>query len=188
MKKEELIALGIDEKTAEQILTISERDIENHKKLAESYRTDAEKANEELEKFKGVNIDELNEQVNEWKTKYETETKSLNEQLQAQSMEFKVKDYLSQFQFTSERVKTSIMVDFMKKGFEVDENGVFVGADDYMAELQKSEPSSFINNNTPYFAKGTRTQTTNQPGSKSLDEMTYSEAVAFLAANPGYQL
>lgn len=188
MKKEELIALGVDEEVAKQILVINGRDIEKHKKLAEAYRDDMEKANDELEKFKDVNIDELNKQINDWKLKYETETQALNDQLKSQAVEFKAQSYLSKFQFTSERVKSSIMGDFMKQGFEIDENGVFVGADEYMTKLQESEPTSFVNDKTPYFAKSTQGQGTKTPGAKSLDEMTYSEAVAYLTANPGIQL
>lgn len=188
MKKEELIALGVEEEVAKQILVINGRDIEKHKKLAEAYRIDMEKANDELEKYKGVDIDGLNKQIEDWKVKYDTDTQALNEQLKSQATEFKVQDYLSKFQFTSERVKSSIMADFMKQGFEVDENGVFVGADEYMTKLQESEPTSFVNDKTPYFAKSTQGQGTKTPGSKKLEEMTYSEAVAFLAANPGYQI
>lgn len=188
MKKEELIALGVEEEVAKQILVINGRDIGKHKKLAEAYRIDMEKANDELEKFKDVNIDELNKQINDWKAKYETETQALNDQLKSQAVEFKAQSYLSKFQFTSERVKSSIMADFMKQGFEVDENGVFVGADEYMTKLQESEPTSFVNDKTPYFAKGTQGQGSKTPGAKSLDEMTYSEAVAYLTANPGIQL
>lgn len=187
MKKEELIALGVDEKTAEQILTINERDIENYKKLADSYHEDAKKTKEELEKFKDVDVDELNKQVNDWKTKYETETKELNDKLESQAIEFKVKDYLSQFQFTSERVKSSIMTDFMRQGFKLDEKDNFIGADEYMKKLQESEPTSFVGEDKPYFVKGTQRSDT-KFDKKSLDEMTYSETIAFLAANPGYQL
>ncbi len=187
MKKEELIALGVEEEVAKQILVINGRDIEKHKKLAEAYRIDMEKANDELEKYKGVDIDGLNKQIEDWKAKYDTDTQALNDQLKAQATEFKVQDYLSKFQFTSERVKSSIMTDFMKQGFEVDENGVFVGADEYMTKLQESEPTSFVNDKTPYFAKGTQGQGSKAPGAKTLENMTYSEMVAYLAANPGTQ-
>ena len=69
------------------------------------------------------------------------------------------------------------------------ENGVFVGADEYMTKLQESEPTSFVNDKTPYFAKrDARAKGQKTPGAKSLDEMTYSEAVAYLTANPGIQL
>ncbi|MFQ7546367.1 MAG: hypothetical protein ACLRLE_10255 [Turicibacter sp.] len=94
MKKEELIALGVEEEVAKQILVINGRDIEKHKKLAEAYRIDMEKENDELEKFKDVNIDELNKQINDWKAKYETETQALNDQLKSQAVEFKAQSYL----------------------------------------------------------------------------------------------
>ena len=79
MKKEELIALGVEEEVAKQILVINGRDIEKHKKLAEAYRIDMEKANDELEKYKGVDIDSLNKQIEDWKVKYDTDTQALNE-------------------------------------------------------------------------------------------------------------
>ena len=75
----------------------------------------------------------------------------------------------------------------IKLSFEVDENGVFVGADEYMTKLQESEPTSFVNDKTPYFAKGTQGQGSKAPGAKTLENMTYSEMVAYLAANPGTQ-
>ena len=49
---------------------------------------------------------------------------------------------MNNFNFSNDRIKSSILEDVKGKEFKL-VDGKFVGADDYMKELQKNEPDSF---------------------------------------------
>lgn len=157
MKKEELIALGVEEEVAKQIMAINGKDIEKYKNQAnklsqdletaneqvEAYKAQLDDANTQIQSFKDMDIDGIRQSALDWETKYEADIKALQDKMNAKEYEFAVKEYASQFNFTSDRVKNSIIQDLTAKGFKL-ENGKLLGADDYMKQLRESEPTSFV--------------------------------------------
>ena len=157
MKKEELISLGIEEEVAKQILVIHGKDIEKHKNQATKLSQDLENANEQVAAYKGqleeanaqiqsfndMDIEGIRKSAEDWKTKHDNAVKELQEKMNAKEYEFAVKEYANQFNFTSDRIKNSIIGDLMAKEFKLEE-GKLLGADDYMKQLRESEPTSFV--------------------------------------------
>lgn len=170
MKKEELIALGIEEDVAKQVLALHGKGIEKHKsqnaKIAqdletmkeqmEAYKTQLDEANTQIQSFNEMDIEGIRKSATEWKEKHDSAVKDLESKIAAKEYEFAIKEYANQFKFTSDRVKNSIVNDLMAKEFKFEE-GKLLGADDYMNQLRESEPSSFVSEEpqepTPQFAK-----------------------------------
>lgn len=100
-------------------------------------------ANTTIQSYKDMDIDGIKQSAAEWQQKYETDTKSLQEKLDAQATEFAARTYLSGFQYADELVKDAIYDKFMAKKFKRSEDGKFEGADAWMEEMKKSFPSSF---------------------------------------------
>lgn len=100
-------------------------------------------ANTTIQSYKDMDIDGIKKSAAEWQQKYETDTKSLQEKLDAQATEFAARTYLGGFQYANDLVKDAIYDKFMAKKFKRSEDGKFEGADAWMEEMKKSYPSSF---------------------------------------------
>ena len=156
MKRDFLKELGLTDEQIDSIMSENGKDIEKHKREAETYKGKLEgiqeqlnKANEEIESYKDMDIEGIKRSAEEWKTKYETDTQALNDRLNKQEYEYAAKNYLSKYKFSSDLVKKAVLSEFNSKGFKL-ENGTFLGADDFMKGLQESDPGAFaIENPTP---------------------------------------
>ncbi|CAM3833509.1 phage scaffolding protein [Clostridium perfringens] len=116
-------------------------------------KTQLKEANTTIQSYKDMDIESIKSSAEQWKSKYETETQELKDKLDAQKREFAAKDFLDKHNFASERVKKSVLKDFLEKDFKL-ENDSFLGADDWIKSLQESEPEIFkaqetTNNNNP---------------------------------------
>lgn len=115
-------------------------------------------ANTTIQSYKDMDIDGIKKSATEWQQKYETDTKSLKEKLDAQATEFAARTYLSGYQYTDDLVKDAIYDKFMAKGFKRSEGGKFEGADSWMEEMKKTYPGSFAASDpagTPPVGSGT---------------------------------
>lgn len=158
MKREFLKELGLTDEQIDKIMAENGKDIEKAKgdtaKLEndlatketeiETLQGQLKEANTQIESFKEMDIEGIKQSADEWKAKYETDTEKLNKQLAEKDYEYNLREYLSKYKFANERIKNSIAQDLKEKEFKL-ENGVFLGADEYMKQLQESEPTSFIN-------------------------------------------
>ena len=174
MKKEELIALGIDEEVAKQIMSINGKDIEKAKSSAEK---DSEKLNQkiqnleselnskdelinnynsEIEKFKGMDIDSIKNKVAEleqankdYESQLKTSKEEFESQMKAKEYDFAVKEFVSQHKFASDFTKNAFIEDFKKQGLKLDETGKFLGADDYIKGFQEKNAGVFVVEEAP---------------------------------------
>ena len=78
MKREYLEKLGLDKETIDKIMAENGKDIETEKSKVtakeqelETIRDNLSKANETIESYKGMNIEEIQKSAEDWKTKYE---------------------------------------------------------------------------------------------------------------------
>lgn len=78
MKKDELIALGIDEEKAKQILVLHGKDIESFKATNDTLKTENDGlkeqvglANTTIESFKKMDVEGIKKSADEYKTKYD---------------------------------------------------------------------------------------------------------------------
>lgn len=188
MKKEELIALGVSEDIAKQIMAINGTDIEaakaktgqatekvtqeleNLKSELESNKQTLEQANAQIEKFKGLDVEGIKAQAEEWKNKYsEFETKSkadkeaFETQLKQQAYEFKLSEATGQLNFPNELTKKAFMNELKTKNLPL-EGEKILGFEDYVKEIGEQNPGMFVvetPSNEPKLPEFT-TQNTNQ--------------------------
>ncbi|EGS9999066.1 hypothetical protein I9Y31_001284 [Clostridium perfringens] len=151
-------------------------------------KSQLKEANKTIQSYKDMDIEAIRQSAEEYKTKYETETKELKEKLDAQKREFAAKEFLDKYDFASERVKKSVLKDFSEKDFKL-ENGNFLGAEDWMKTLAESEPEIFktkANNetNTIHFTK-TLNDGENVGGTT---KKTLSQLMAEKNANPDMEI
>lgn len=97
---------------------------------------------EALRKDKGSS-DELTAKLTELQTKYETDTKALQDKLAAQAYDHAADKYLDGFKFSSTSARKAVLAEFRSKAFKMTDDGKFEGAAEYMEGLKKSDPSAF---------------------------------------------
>lgn len=103
-------------------------------------------ANAEIQSYKDMDIDGIKKAASDWEQKYKADTQALQDKLTAQQTEFAARTYLSGFKFANPLVEEAIYNKFMEKKFAM-EGDKFLGADDFMAEMQKQNPTAFITEN-----------------------------------------
>ena len=99
-----------------------------------------------IQSYKDMDVDGIKKSAADWQEKYTTETKKLQDQLDAQQTEFAAKTYLGGFHYANDLVKEAVYAKFMAKGFQRD-GDKFVGADSFMEEMQKAYPTGFTAEN-----------------------------------------
>lgn len=103
-------------------------------------------AHAEIQSYKDMDIDGIKKSAADWEQKYKADTQALQDKLAAQQTEFAARTYLSGFKFANPLVEEAIYNKFMEKKFAM-EGDKFLGADDFMAEMQKQNPTAFITEN-----------------------------------------
>lgn len=147
MTKEMLIKMGISEENAEKIAQEAEKEAkqaqDSLKSEIESMRTQLDEAKGRIAEFEKEDIEGIKAAAEEWRKKYETETEQLKQTIADKEYDFALEKYMGGYKFSSELAKSAAMAAIREKKFKQDEGGGFVGADEFMAELEKNNPSAF---------------------------------------------
>ncbi|MDD7793688.1 phage scaffolding protein [Clostridium sp. 'White wine YQ'] len=160
MKREFLKSLGIEglsDEAIDKIMSENGKDLEKAKSTTEKTNQELEKvkselevnkqtladANAQIENFKGMDIEGIKKSADDWKAKYEADTKAFKEQLAQKDYEFAVKEFTGQHKFTNDFVKDAFIENFKKQGFKL-EDGKFLGADDYIKTFGEKNPGVFL--------------------------------------------
>lgn len=166
MKREFLKNLGIEGLTDEVIEKIMKengadieatkakadktQEIENLKSEIKSKDELIASTNSEIEKFKGMNIEEIQKQVEtlkqtnaEFETKSKAEKEAFEKQLADQQYDFKVKEFVNSQKFTSDFAKKAFEAEFKTQGFKIGEDGNFMGGNDYLKTFGEKNQGVF---------------------------------------------
>ncbi|WP_294172385.1 phage scaffolding protein, partial [uncultured Clostridium sp.] len=150
MKRDFLKGLGLDDSIIDQIMDENGKDIQREKNAVNKVNQDLEKykaeneglktqlseANTQIQSFKEMDIDGIKASAEEWKTKYETDTKALNEKIAAKDYDYAIKDFMSNYKFIDDDVKETVINKFKAKEFKLEE-GKFLGGEDFMKEYKE---------------------------------------------------
>lgn len=134
-----------------------ERELGAAKTKAEGLQDQLTAANNTIQSYKDMEPEKLQQSVSDWETKYNQDTQDLQQKLEQQATEFSAREFLNGYQFTSDLAKQAALRMFLDKGFK-QENGRFLGAEDFMAELKKNNAGAFVqeappSEPTPHFDK-----------------------------------
>lgn len=179
---------------------VSQEKFNREKTRADGLDTQLKEANVKLESFEkdGVTIETVKKEAADWKQKYETETKALNDKLTAQERDHLIDQYLSGTEFTSSLAKKGIR-DLLsaEQGLTV-KDGALVGADDLMKGFRKTYADAFkaadpepktepkpapAQNPLPFFSQMNPMSSPTNPAPKSKG-MTLAEVMAYKNAHP----
>lgn len=144
-------------------LEAGKKDLEKAKTDLESEKTKATDLGEQIKK-RDADIVELQKQtgsseetkkaLTDLQTKYDADTKTLQEklsnqqkeaekQLQEQTIAHATEGFFKEIPFASELARKAAMADFKAAGLKLDEGGKFLGADDWVKQLRESDPAAF---------------------------------------------
>lgn len=173
MKREFLEGLNLNKEAIDAIMAENGKDIEAEKKKTANIQNKLDTANTELttvkeqlesanstiQSYKDMDIEGIKKSADDWKAKYEEDTKKLQADLQAKDYDYAAKDYINQFKFIDDDVKEIVLNKFKAKEFKLEE-GKFLGADDFMKDYQEAHKSLFVQeapegNPTPQIVKPT---------------------------------
>lgn len=147
MTKEMLIKMGISEENAEKIAQEAEKEAKQEqdslKSEIESMRTQLDEAKGRIAEFEKEDIEGIKAAAEEWRKKYETETEQLKQTIADKEYDFALEKYMGGYKFSSDLARKAAVSAMREKKFKLDDDGKFLGADDFMAELEKNNPSAF---------------------------------------------
>ena len=162
MVKEALTALGIGEDVAEQVLALVQEETE---------RSVAELTQER---------DQLKLELEAEKERYSVDTAALSEEIKAAKVTAATDKLIEGFKFSSELAKKAARAELEKQGFELSEEGILTGGEEFMKALQESNPTAFAEDAPPLMVatatKGTPARTPDGVESE------------FMARNPGLKI
>lgn len=118
-------------KTLNETLATRDGDLMNVKKQLEKAGTDKGK------------LSELNTELENLRTKYDTDTADYKERLASQEYEFAVKDFANGKKFSSNAAKRDFINSMTTKKLTLD-GGKIIGAEDFVSMYQKENADAFI--------------------------------------------
>lgn len=101
-----------------------------------------EDANKEIASYKDMDIEGIKKAAKDWEDKYNADTKSLNEKMQAQAYSFAVRDAANSLKFSSNAAKKQFIADATAKKLVL-EGDKLLGFDDYVKSYRESDPDAF---------------------------------------------
>lgn len=150
MKREEITALGIEDKDVlDKIMSIHGVDIEKHKSATsavaterDNYKAQLEAANQQIEQFKGLNVEQIQQAADDYKAKYESAAADFQKQLADRDYNDAALAALSDVKFTSKAAKSAFLATLKEKQLKLD-NGKLVGFDEILNQAKADDPSAF---------------------------------------------
>ncbi len=163
MKKEELLKLGIDEETADKIIKLHNDEI--------SVVTD------ERDTLKG----ELETEKKNRKTEKEQLEGALHETKYTNAID----RFISGFKFSSELAREAAASKLKAANMKLLDDGSLEGADNFIKELQKNQPSAFVNDDPkPKILGSGSGGGFSEMTQEEFNKMGYNDRVKFFRENP----
>ena len=156
MNREELSKIEVEGKNLpkeviDKIMELNGNSINELKKENEKLRTEKEgletqltEANSKIEGFKEVDVEKIKAEVDEWKEKYNTDTKKLKDSLTQKDYDYKINELANGLKFSSNGAKKSFINDLKEKGLKL-ENDTLLGFDDFVKSYKENDPDTFKN-------------------------------------------
>lgn len=152
MKTEELTALGLTEDQVKKIFVMNGKDIEAAKRATketleadfkikeDDLQTRLGKANTMLKSFEGVDLEEIQRQLQGYKTQLENAEKDYQAKITARDQKDWIKAKLDEYGVTSPYARTALENECMSKDSGLSwKDGAYFGFDDFMKAAKKKD-------------------------------------------------
>ena len=151
MKTEELTAIGLTEEQATQVLAINGKDIEKHKKQLttvegerDAYKAQLDTANATLKKFEGIDPQQIQTELQTYKTQAEEAEKKFNREITQRDQKDWIGKKLDEYGVTSPFARRQLTSDCMAEGSGLTwKDGSFFGFDDFMKSAKEKDNSLY---------------------------------------------
>lgn len=172
--------IAVEQKKAEKV--IQERD--SYKLKAESFETQVNDANTEIQKFKDMDIDGIKKAADDWKETAEKAKADADKQISQMKFDYALSAALTGAKAKNAKaVKALLDMDGLKFN-----DGKIVGLDEQLAQIKADNDYLFESDEpAPEFVKGTNGGS-GSVGGKKPSEMTYTELCDYMAQNPGAEI
>lgn len=150
MKKEDLAKLGLDEKVIYQIFAIHGKDLEKMKTSVsqttaerDTLKTQLTEANQQIESFKGMNIDEIKKNADDYKAKFEQAEKDAATNLSNLKFEHALDGALSSVKAKNPKaVKALLDMDVLRKAYD-EKSGAIVNFEEHLKPVKEQNDFLF---------------------------------------------
>ncbi len=105
-------------------------------------------ANTTIQGYKDLDIEGIKQSAANWETKYNTDTKALQDQLEQTKYGYAVEQAVSGLKFSSESAKKAFVADLTDKKLTL-ENGALLGLEDFTKRYKEADPGAFAPETTP---------------------------------------
>ena len=151
MKTEELTAIGLTEEQATQVLAINGKDIEKQKTRIttlegerDNYKAQLDTANATLKKFEGIDPQQIQTELQTYKTQAEEAEKKFTRELTQRDQRDWIGKKLDEYGVTSPFARRQLTSDCMAEGSGLTwKDGSFFGFDDFMKSAKEKDNSLY---------------------------------------------
>lgn len=191
MKTEDLKAQGLSDEQIQFVMKENGKDIKelqtNNGKLEDDLTemtTRATTAEDTLKKFDGIDPEQIQTELADWKKKAEDAEKDYNAKIAERDFSDALRTELESIKFSSEAAKEAISAKIKEAGLKLS-NGKILGLNDLLAQIKEKDASAFVDEDAEQ-AKGKAASFT-KPGTgggKSGQNYTMSELMKMKNENP----
>lgn len=147
MKTEELTAIGLTEEQATQVLAMNGKDIEKHKKQIttvegerDAFKAQLDTANETLKKFEGIDPQQIQTELQTYKTKAEEAEKKFTREMTQRDQKDWIGKKLDEYGVTSPYARRQLTSDIMAEESGLSwKDGAYFGFDDFMKSAKEKD-------------------------------------------------
>lgn len=188
MKKEDLQALELSEDQIKKVFELNGKDVNAEKKKTEQAEADrdqwkerAEAAEKTLEGFDGVNVEDLNKQIEDWKTKAADAEKEYQKKIEERDFTDALREAMEAYKFTSEAAKKAIMSEIKDAGLKL-KDGKILGLSDLIDQIKEKDSSAFAPEKDP--AKFTDPPKDQQGNLTGFNKLSLAEKMKYANEHP----
>lgn len=150
MKKEELIALGIDEEVASKVMELNGKDIQREQNKFADYedlKSSLADTKQQLEALQGLKPEEMQQQIASLKEQLETSQAESAKKIAEMETTGKVKDFLTSKKFVNALTKDAITTQLVNALATDESKGKSL--DDIFENLTKDMQNILVDDNAP---------------------------------------
>lgn len=111
-------------------------------------RQQLEDANATIKTYEDMDVEGIKKSVQDWQTKYDEDTKDLQDKLAKKDYDYAVEKRVEGIKFSSTSAKKAFTSDLIAKGLKL-ENDNLLGFDDFVKEYKEADPTAFVNEEDP---------------------------------------
>ena len=106
-------------------------------------RQQLEDANNTIKTYEDMDVEGIKKSVQDWQTKYDTDTKALQDKLSKRDYDYAVEKKVDSLKFSSASAKKAFTTDLIAKELKL-ENDNLLGFEDFVKEYKEADPGAFV--------------------------------------------